>query len=290
MTMTTSAARTRDGSGGPTEGAAASAWLQGLVSGPPRALRAIGVSGPACYLRIADGDIVALEAPGGARLPNAVALDPTGQGVSGLAVGTAGRIGQHSVRIGARHIRVRRWWDARPHVGQASTRDLARRRDSLIAPPAPPHHTHGLAGPIAHLAIAAEQRDERALPTIVADLIGRGPGSTPAGDDVLAGLLATLRAFRVASDRDVVAFADALSSEIARATPRTTALSATLLRCADRGAVVACAGRVLRALAGHGAIEPAISGLLRLGHTSGRDLLAGMTIGVDVLTTERGRA
>jgi hypothetical protein len=88
-------------------------------------------------------------------------------------------------------------------------------------------------------------------------------------------------------DHDAARFADAVARETARAAHRTTALSATLLRCADDGAVVEAARQVLCALAGHGQIDSAVIALTAVGHTSGRDLLAGIAIAVDLLTTER---
>src|SRR5262249_13546495 len=65
-------------------------------------------------------------------------------------------------------------------------------------------------------------------PTQWTDLLGRGPGLTPAGDDVLAGLLAG----RAAYGPDDRALADDIC---ALAPSRTTALSAALLRHAARG-------------------------------------------------------
>ncbi len=289
MTVAAGTTRAVCGSDVGVEGAAASAWLQAAIADPPRRLRVTGVSGPACYLRIDDGDVIALEAAGGVRLPNAVALDPRGPGLTGIALDARGEIGAGKVRVGSRTIAVRRWWDPSPQTGTPAPEDLATRRASLPAAATEAHRTFGLVEPIARLARAARRRDRRALPETVTDLVGRGPGSTPAGDDVLAGLLATLRTFPALADREVVTFTDALGREIRRSAPRTTALSATLLRCADSGAVVAAAGQVLRALAGHGAVGVAAAGLRRLGHTSGHDLLTGITIGVDALTTGRGR-
>ena len=58
----------------------------------------------------------------------------------------------------------------------------------------------------------------------VADLVGRGDGLTPLGDDVLCGWLAAHRAAGVATP--------AVDDAVRRALPRTTTLSATLLECA----------------------------------------------------------
>lgn len=270
------------------EGVAASAWLRSMVWGPRRTLRVVGTSGPASYARVGDGPVLALETPSGASLPNALTCGPHDAGGGDLAVGATGAIGDGRVCVGRRTMVVRRWWDPRPQLGEVDIGVLRRHRHLLPTGMAEGHHGYGLRGPVRRLRGAAAVRDTDAVASIVAELIGRGPGSTPAGDDVLAGLLAALRTYRAVHDRQDAAFTDALAREIATAAHRTTALSATLLRCADDGAVVGAARRVLRALAGPGRLAEAVAMLAAVGHTSGRDLLTGIGIAVDLLTTERG--
>ncbi|MBW3605365.1 MAG: DUF2877 domain-containing protein [Actinobacteria bacterium] len=270
------------------EGVAASAWLQSMVWGPRRALRVVGASGPACYAHVEGGQVLALETPGGASLPNALTLGSHGAGGGGLAVGAAGAVGDGRVCIGDRTMVVRRWWDPHAQVREFDVGVLRRHRHLLPAVLADGHHVYGLTAPVGRLRNAAIDRDTHTVASVVDELVGRGPGSTPAGDDVLAGLLAALRTYRAAHDRRVAGFTDALARETARAAHRTTALSATLLRCADDGAVVGAARRVLRALAGHGRPAEAVASLAVVGHTSGRDLLTGIATAVDLLTTERG--
>ncbi|CAN5846831.1 hypothetical protein BH23ACT10_BH23ACT10_23760 [soil metagenome] len=269
----------------PVESAAGSAWLRPLMEGPLRRVRVVGASGPACYVRVGETEMVAVETAGGARLPNALTVD----GLAGLAVDADGMIGDGTLRIADRTVAIRRWWDPHPRVGVVDPAVLLRGRDHLPSTPPHEHQAFGLRAPIHRLHDAARRRDHHAVAAIVADLVGRGPGSTPAGDDVLAGLLATLRVCGDPSDTDAGRFADAVALHTARAAHRTTTLSATLLRCADDGAVVHAAGRVLRALAGHGDLDPAVGALAAVGHTSGRDLLTGITIAVDLLTTGRTR-
>jgi hypothetical protein len=93
------------------------------------------------------------------------------------------------------------------------------------------------------------------------DLLGRGPGLTPAGDDVLAGLLAG----RAAYGPDDRALADAIC---ALAPSRTTALSAALLRHAARGECIPEVAAFTAALTGAGPVGPAAARLLAVGHTS----------------------
>jgi Protein of unknown function (DUF2877) len=97
-------------------------------------------------------------------------------------------------------------------------------------------------------------------------LAGRGPGLTPAGDDVLAGYAAWCHA-------------DGAPAALARAAaPRTTPLSLAYLRCAERGELPDVAARVLAAVrAGDAAAAArAARSLDQWGATSGSALLWGM--------------
>ncbi len=100
----------------------------------------------------------------------------------------------------------------------------------------------------------------------VAELVGRGDGLTPYGDDVLCGWLAVHRAAALATpevDATVMALA-----------PTTTLLSATLLDCAMHGEVIPEFAAWLAAL-GTDAEPRATEVLVRVGHSSGRGLLEG---------------
>ncbi|MFC7583476.1 DUF2877 domain-containing protein [Nonomuraea antimicrobica] len=123
-------------------------------------------------------------------------------------------------------------------------------------------------------------------------LVGLGPGLTPSGDDVLAGLLVALRHLGAAAGtRRAVWLADWLAATVTYdARTRTTPISATLLHCAAKGEASPEVIAVLRGVAGRQALEPALRRLHRLGHTSGADLAQGVTIGVRaVLSLSGGR-
>jgi hypothetical protein len=284
--VATDRARRRAAGGPAGEGAAASHWVRPLVVGSPQQARVVGVGGPACYLEVGDGTVIALEAGGaGAALPNALTLDPRGPGIAGLVPGTEGRFGEGGVRFRDRTVMVRRWWDPRPRTGPIELSTLRRRRAEL-RPSSPALERYGLPGPVDDLRAAARRTDADTVVSLVGDLVGRGPGSTPAGDDVLASLLAALRVLGGAHP-GAIRVADALGGAVRAAAHRTSPLSATLLRCADDGAVVGAARRVLEALPGDVALAGPVAGLVRVGHTSGHDLLTGIAIGVDLLTSGR---
>jgi len=113
---------------------------------------------------------------------------------------------------------------------------------------------------------ADESLAPRTPESLGAELIGRGPGLTPEGDDFVAGMAGVLAA---AGRHDIVAAL--LGRDLRR---RTTALSATLLELAARG----LGPEPLQAvLAGRASALPR---LLAMGHTSGRAYARGAAVGL----------
>jgi hypothetical protein len=100
------------------------------------------------------------------------------------------------------------------------------------------------------------------LASHVLRLLGRGPGLTPLGDDVLAGLLVTLVALGAPASHRLAATVGA------HAPARTTFVSAALLHHAARGE---CVPELAAVLDGGG-----VDALLRVGHASGAGLLRGV--------------
>lgn len=101
-------------------------------------------------------------------------------------------------------------------------------------------------------------------------LIGRGPGLTPSGDDMLIGMLAVFHA----AGLPVAAFlppADQLAA-------LTTSVSCSYLNSARVGEFATPVLRVMRCLQRGRAAHRAIQRLLSLGHTSGADTLLGIAL------------
>ncbi len=163
-------------------------------------------------------------------------------------------------------VRVGRWFDPRVRVLYAESVALAtvsayKTRDALLPPDA-----------VDRFADALDRGDVDAA---LGPLLGRGSGLTPAGDDLVAGALAALRAAAVGS-----ALAADLGAAVRSLAPgRTTRLSAALLAAADEGAVIPEAAAVLRALGGVGDLDAALARLRAVGHTSGSYLAAGLLVG-----------
>ena len=107
--------------------------------------------------------------------------------------------------------------------------------------------------------------------------IGRGPGLTPSGDDLLVGLMAVLHwAGRSCCCKPILAYLQ----EKGRA--RTTAVSFEYLYYAAQGIFSQEILELLRAMTEAGPCGPAFSRLLAVGHSSGADTILGMLAGLEL--------
>jgi len=113
-------------------------------------------------------------------------------------------------------------------------------------------------------------------------LVGLGPGSTPAGDDLLAGCTAALVLYAAWGllPAPLAPLGEALGAVCRAAAGRTTAIAAAELVAAATGALVAPAGQLMAALAAGdaAAVTGAAAALLPLGHTSGADIAQGIRL------------
>jgi hypothetical protein len=118
-------------------------------------------------------------------------------------------------------------------------------------------------------------------------LVGWGEGLTPAGDDALVGLLASLGALACA-DANKLSFLQALSDAVVARVTRTTVVSAHYLRLAAQGHFNADVTDLTDALlAGDGGdddarLRAALETALDVGATSGADMVTGMIAGFRV--------
>jgi hypothetical protein len=249
---------------------AAGAALRPLLTGPTREGTLLGAGDRAAWARF-DDEVVVLAPPGGGRMPNGVEGPPALLG--GLAAGEPCSVGGGVLAVGEWSLQAVRWWDSRPALPATDPVPLRRRAASLgdrFAPVA----DEGLGA-------ALMARDPAAALTAAQQLIGKGPGLTPLGDDVLAGALASaLLLGRATGHRRLCRMVARLAPALcAAARERTTALSATLLHHACRGEVDEASAALLQALCGRGDPAAALESLLALGHTSGRGLATGLLAG-----------
>ena len=118
---------------------------------------------------------------------------------------------------------------------------------------------------------AVESRDPSLAGAVGARLIGRGPGLTPEGDDLVAGVAAVVASLPWPGALREAWLGALVGGDLRR---RTTALSATLLELAVRG----MGPEPLQALVGGDA--GALARLEALGHSTGRAYAAGAAVGL----------
>lgn len=210
----------------------APAWLHG-EPGPAHVAAVFDV---AVYLR-RDQEVLpllgpgALALPGGLRVAARADLDDLGLRIGDEVTVGAGRVIAHDGGL----VVARTW---RPQPIPSAELSPSARATALSALAGSPHvegdHDLGLA------ALARQVVQDSARGPL-AQLVGLGPGLTPAGDDVLCGLLLALRA--TGRERDRAALEGAVNPLLSR----TTALSATLLRHAAGGYAVPPLVALLRA-------------------------------------------
>lgn len=113
------------------------------------------------------------------------------------------------------------------------------------------------------------------IAAVAADLAGRGPGLTPAGDDALAGFILARRAVAPRDSRHTLA-------TVLAAARHTGEPSRSLLRAAASGEAFSPAAAMLAALLGADgpAIPAALRNLTALGSTTGRAMLTGLIRGL----------
>jgi len=159
-----------------------------------------------------------------------------------------------------------------PAVGRA----LVVRADEVWDPTLRLDDPPEVTAPDDDLARAVADRDVDAAAAAGARLIGRGPGLTPEGDDVVAGLAAVVAAGNWPGASREAWVRALIGADLRR---RTTALSATLLELAAVG--MGC--RPLQAwLAGDAAARER---LVRLGHSTGRAIARGAAVGLSAVET-----
>lgn len=261
---------------------AAASGVAGLLTGATLAGTVLAVFRSALLIAVRTPDqprVVALLAnaasgsPNGVRLPASGPADP----FAGLRPGQEAAIGGGDLTLGGRRYRLARVW--RSEVPAITVGPAAAARVAAAAQHAGLHAD--VLSPLAAALGAAD--DGRAVGSAAHAFVGLGPGLTPAGDDVLAGLLIALRA--TGQEHACDAIARAVLSALPE---RTTVLSADLLRLAAAGHVGLEVLAVLRATHADRAehldnardLDRALAGLLAVGGTSGADLAAGLAIGL----------
>jgi hypothetical protein len=247
--------------------AAGSARVRDLISGPVRPVDVLGRFATALYLRLAGGEVIALLSSDAVRLPIGLILPTSNREfpltyLSGPAV-----VGSGAVHICGWSCRVSQLVSLRTSAALTPDRHACEHLRQRLA------HCQS-ADPVLRLpdALPDDAYSSEVMADLVRRLRGVGPGLTPAGDDVLAGLLVGLWSFGQNAEPLRLAVLDGLAGG-------TTDLSAALLRCAARGESIPQVYRLQRAISGsawQGRLDNAVDDLVRVGHTSGTALAAGV--------------
>lgn len=249
--------------------------------------RVLAVFRTAVYLETGAG-VVAVVTRDGLRLPNAAVLPVLGSDAP-FAVHRPGdrvEVRDGVLRVGPVAYRPVRWWTPRAVLAGPATPHADRvlelgRQLSATAPGHEPAVERQLADAAQALHRALVAGDVPAARAAADAVLGLGPGLTPSGDDLLAGVLVTCGQLRDVSGGTGAA---ALGGHVAaRAGDRTTALSAALLRCAADGLAAEPVLGLVDAVVGLRPLEPALRTLLHVGHTSGHDTARGVHVAAAAL-------
>ncbi len=143
------------------------------------------------------------------------------------------------------------------------------------------------------IAEACRRRDLSGVLEKGEELIGLGPGLTPAGDDFMGGLLFSASLLRIFYPEAFFWNPGRLTGFLAGAQSRTHPISHVFLGDFAQGHAPAPLGEVMDYLLqgrDFGKAASAAVQLLRFGHSSGGDMLAGLMTGMLLISGERVRA
>lgn len=279
--------------------ALASTGIADLLRGPLRPAQVISIFPTAIYLRsepVHDPDrhngepfrrkagVVAILTSDASRLPlGAILYRPANdRPLLDIRGPLRAFVGAGRIMVGPLTVRASGWWDPRPKLPSVQPALLPEGMRELRAAVSERLHSPvrdvpvELCGQLGALRAALRRGDVTSALRAGQRMIGLGPGLTPAGDDLLCGVLAglTLLGHPQASRMG--------AGILALAPGRTTDLSLALLRHASLGQVNSELGSVIQALAGTGRLHGALQRLFAVGNTSGNALGLGLSAAVDL--------
>ncbi|MDJ0952744.1 MAG: DUF2877 domain-containing protein [Acidimicrobiia bacterium] len=256
----------------------ASTALYSVITGSGTKATVLGSSNHAVWLQAGER-VVVIGTSDSTRLPNGVQLAAESKEGLFAAIEHEGavEVGHGRLMLDGLSVEVTRWWDPRPTLAATTPEALIAAADGLPddVPDIDPEP----------LRTALQARSAGGILHASRALLGKGPGLTPEGDDYLAGALAATRLLAEALGWErIISMIAGISIPLADlAEARTTTFSAALIQSALRGQVAEPAGALLRALTGRGDVAGSHLGLIRVGHTSGPALAAGIVLGAQSL-------
>jgi hypothetical protein len=240
--------------------AAASQFVHHELGGHAGPARVLGAFPTACYLQLASAAVIALVTADAVRLPIGVLLPFASQDLpldeldlDSIAV-QPNRIELGSLTVNVQPSRQ----VALNYLGRPAATALGHAQGRLSRHPAYP-----------------EVRAMAKLP--VSQLIGRGPGLTPAGDDLLCGVLAGARMF----GRPLSRLTREIEQQLQDRPRATTSLSRALLLRALAGEGLPELSTFGRALIDGAGLPRAVTDLATIGHSSGVALAVGTLVAAE---------
>ena len=263
---------------------AGSPLTRAVLTGPSRQAVVLASFPTALYLSVGGHhEVLPVLACDALMLPAGTRLSAPGRDLFwGVEPGDTVTIGEAGITLPGWRIRlVREWRPARVHalsrLGEPGL--LSELADTL----SPHGRTPAQVAQASAVCRAARLGDEAGVSRGVRHLLGGGEGLTPSGDDVLCAVLLVLNGV---GDSAPIAL---LSAAVADQWNRTTSLSASLLDAARRGyALPPVADLVESSLGGNLAgVRESLTPTLAIGHSSGRDLVAGLAGALSAFTDSR---
>jgi len=271
----------------------ASPWLRAVLHEAPRPLRRLGGRAESHGVFSVAGSrrIIALEAPGGLNLPISIIVPRriiTDAFQSRRVFIGDGQLLTHRAAL---QVDVSRDDRLRLNITAVRAGVAARSMMSELAGIAPPEEAQRVHDAVAAYgaSLCGDNASNR-LETTAGDLIGLGLGSTPSGDDVIAGTaaaLASIAGSTSALSTECRRLLDILKKVIRRSPNRTTALSTELMSCAVHGYAIPHFGRYATSAVCGGDIAGATSELCRTGHTSGYFLASGAALALKAVSEQK---
>ena len=252
---------------------AGSPLSRAVLAGPPRQALVLASFPTALYLLAGrHHEVLPVLASDALMLPTGTRLSAPGRDIVwGVGPGDSVTVGDAGIELpGWRIQMVREWRPARVHTvsGLAHAGLLSELAESLSSHAGAP----SLVDQASAVCRAARRGDDAGVSRGVRRLLGAGEGLTPSGDDVLCAV------FLVLGGLGEAAAIALLGATVQEQWAHTTSLSASLLEAARSGyavpQVAALVGSCLRGnLAG---VSESLASTLAIGHSSGRDLVAGV--------------
>jgi len=262
--------------------AAGPARVHALISDPIQPADVLGRFATALYLRLAGREVIALLSSDAVRLPIGMILPMSSREFPLSYLSGPVLVGSGAVRVGDWSCRVSRLISRPAPAALTADRNACEHLRHRLTHYQPADPDRRLPDSL----LLDDARSPEAAAELVRRLLGAGPGLTPAGDDVLAGLLVGLWSFGQPAESLRLAVLAGLPAG-------TTDLSAALLRCAVRGESIPQVNQLLRTLSGNAwqsRLDDALDDLIRVGHTSGTALATGVLAAATMAIGDRRRA